>query len=107
MVLDAVLATPHIPWLATEREKVAYCCQQRGLDGEDLPALTVESRGRRTTRYFPHKLPLGLRSTGDEVTLLYLVADPAGGRFGGSWRPIGVYSSGWRAGASYWSSRAC
>ena len=43
MLLDAVLAARQLTWLATEREKVAYCVEQRQLGADDLPALTFES----------------------------------------------------------------
>jgi hypothetical protein len=62
MRLDAVLAARHLTWLTTEREKVAHCVDQRQLGVEDLPAPTFEAGGCRTTRLFPHKLPLGVAS---------------------------------------------
>ena len=81
MRLDAVLAARHLTWLATEREKVAYCVDQRQLGADDLPALTFDSGGCRTTRFFPHKLPLGVASDRKDITLLYVVTDANPGHF--------------------------
>jgi len=81
MVLDAVLMRRSLTWLATERDKVAYCLNDRQLAHEDLPALTFVSGGLRTTRRFPDKLPLGFSSTSDEVSFLYVVTDPSGRAF--------------------------
>ena len=78
MVLDAVLAQPEITWLGTEREKVAYWIDRRGFSLDELPALTFAANERQTTRYFPHKLPLGSASAGDVLTLLYLVTEVSG-----------------------------
>lgn len=76
MVLDAVLMKSEVTWLATEREKVTYCRQDRKLSEEDLPRLIFEGGGSRTVRYFPDKLPLGLSDASDEVAILYLVTEP-------------------------------
>jgi hypothetical protein len=76
MVLDAVLMKSNLTWLATEREKVAYCRQDRKLSEEHLPRLIFEGGGSRTVRYFPDKLPLGLSDASDEVAILYLVTEP-------------------------------
>ena len=81
MLLDAVLLTPSLRWLATERDKVAYCLNDRQLAFEDLPSVTFTSGALRTTRYFPDKLPLAVASATSEVTLVYLVTDPSGHAF--------------------------
>jgi hypothetical protein len=78
MVLDAVLMKSDLTWLATEREKVAYCRQDRKVSEEHLPRLIFEGGGSRTVRYFPDKLPLGLSGASDEVAILYLVTEPTG-----------------------------
>ena len=72
---------PAIDLAGTEREKVAYCLEQRHLGADDLPALTFESGGCRTTRFFPHKLPLGVASGSKEISLLYVVTDASPGDF--------------------------
>jgi hypothetical protein len=71
LLLDAVLSRPDVEWLATEREKVTYCTQQRGLAVGELPALQFEHRGARTTRYFTAKLPVGVSRNSDELVFLY------------------------------------
>jgi hypothetical protein len=71
MILDAVLSRPDVEWLATEREKVAYFTQQRGLTVGELPTLQFEQRGARTTRYFTAKLPVGVSRASDELVFLY------------------------------------
>jgi hypothetical protein len=81
MLLDAVLATSHVRWLASEPEKVAYCVHERGLSADELPALTFEAAGSRTVRYFPDKLPIGLLDANNQVTLLYVATEQTGGAF--------------------------
>jgi hypothetical protein len=80
MVLDAVLSDPQTTWLATEREKVSYFVQRRGLDSTELPALVFMQRGARTVRHFPHKLPIGLLPA-DEIVFAYVVTDSTGRDF--------------------------
>lgn len=78
MVIDAVLMKRELTWLATEREKVTYCRQDRKLSEEELPRLIFEGGGSRTVRFFPEKLPLGVSDGSDELALLYLVTEPTG-----------------------------
>ncbi|MPY86719.1 MAG: hypothetical protein GEU99_02215 [Luteitalea sp.] len=80
MVLDAVLADRQTAWLATEREKVAYFVERRGLKPAELPKLVFRQRGDVTVRYFPRKLPIGLLHA-DQVAFLYLVTDGTGRDF--------------------------
>jgi hypothetical protein len=72
MVLDAVLLHQDITWLATEREKVAYCTDRRQVPLSDLPALTFRSGTSETIRYFPHKLPIGIARGTRDITLLFV-----------------------------------
>ncbi len=44
MTLDFVLAHPENLYFATEREKVAHVCDERGIDHEALPAKAFPSR---------------------------------------------------------------
>jgi hypothetical protein len=81
MILDAVLMKRELTWLATERDKVTYCRQDRNVSEEELPRLIFEGSGSRTVRYFPEKLPLGVSDASDEVALLYLVTEPTGRLF--------------------------
>ena len=68
MLLDAVLASRDLQWLATENEKLAHFTRQFGtqLRRSDLPHLTFGKAPDIATRYFPDKLPIGL-SDGETV----------------------------------------
>ncbi len=52
MLLDAVLDTPTIAWLATERDKIAYFTRLLGtrLLRDELPSLTFGAPGKTTVR---------------------------------------------------------
>jgi len=70
MLLDAVLTTPDVTWLATEREKVEHFATVTSLRPEELPRLLFGAPPRQTIRYFPDKLPIGL--AGDDKTHVFL-----------------------------------
>jgi hypothetical protein len=80
MLLDAVLAHRESLWLGTERDKVAYCVEHRGLDLAHLPSVTFTTAGGRTVRYFPEKMPIGIAADG-RVTFLYVASDPLAQEF--------------------------
>jgi hypothetical protein len=73
MVLDAVLASPDLTWLATEREKVNHFTRKTRLDARELPHLTFGNAPNTTVRYFPDKLPIGLDAGAWTHIFLYLV----------------------------------
>jgi hypothetical protein len=73
MVLDAVLASPDLTWLATEREKVTHFTRKTRLLPRELPHLTFGTPPTTTVRYFPDKLPIGLDAGGWTHIFLYLV----------------------------------
>lgn len=75
MVLDAVLGAPDVSWLATEREKVTHftLLLSSRLDRDDLPHLTFVGRAATTVRFFPDKLPIGVRPDGLSPVFTYLV----------------------------------
>jgi hypothetical protein len=77
MLLDAVLATKNVSWLATEREKVTHftVLLQSRLNPEELPHLVFGNGASTTTRYFPDKLPVGVQKDGRHV-FTYLVNRP-------------------------------
>ena len=79
MLLDAVLASQHLGWLATERDKLAHFTILLGtqLRREDLPRLTFGDDGKTTVRYFPDKLPIGLDPDGRTHVFVYLVTRTA------------------------------
>lgn len=73
MVLDAVLASPDLTWLATEQEKVSHFTRKTRLQARELPHLAFGTPPKTTVRYFPDKLPIGLDTGGWTPTFLYLV----------------------------------
>ena len=75
MLLDAVLDTPTIAWLATERDKIAHFTRLLGtrLLREELPSLTFGGPGKTTVRYFPDKMPIGVDPDGRTLVFAYLV----------------------------------
>jgi hypothetical protein len=63
MVLDYVLSRPELSWYATEEEKVELFVSRFGVARDRLPRTifaAANSATERTTRYFIHKLPIGL-----------------------------------------------
>lgn len=79
MLLDTVLATRDVQWLASERDKLAHFTIRLGtrFRREDLPQLTFGKPGKTTTRYFPDKLPIGLDGDGRTHVFVYLVSRSA------------------------------
>ena len=79
MVLDAVLADRSVVWLGTEHDKVS-CFQRRvgdHLNVAEFPRLVFGNGPTKTVRYFPDKLPIGIRLREDPVVFIYLVTRPA------------------------------
>jgi hypothetical protein len=79
MVLDAVLADRSVVWLGTEHDKVS-CFQRRvgdRLNIAEFPRLVFGNGPTKTVRYFPDKLPIGIRLREDPVVFIYLVTRPA------------------------------
>ena len=68
MVLDAVLSSSGVSWLASERDKLAHFCRllRARLDQEEFPHITFGNGVRRCVRYFPDKLPIGVVDEGRE-----------------------------------------
>lgn len=63
MVLDYVLSRSDASWYATEQEKVELFVTRLGVSRDRLPRTIFAASGsasERTTRYFIHKLPIGL-----------------------------------------------
>jgi hypothetical protein len=78
MVLDAVLADRTFSWLGTEQDKRVYFMKElRGrVEVGEFPHLTFTSGARRTVRYFPDKLPIGIEASCTDHVFLYLVTRP-------------------------------
>jgi hypothetical protein len=75
MLIDAMLASPDIVWLATSDERVAHLATLTRIPLEDLPHVTIDHGDARQVRYFPDRLPLGVHPQG-RVVLVYLSFDP-------------------------------
>src|SRR5690606_10828839 len=79
MVLDAVLDAPGLRWLASEREKIEHFSLTLGrvLRREEFPRLVFGTGERRTVRYFPDRVPIGIDTEGEAYVFLFLVTRPA------------------------------
>lgn len=79
MVLDTVLDTPTLRWLASEREKLEHFSLTLGrvLRREEFPRLVFGAGDRSTVRYFPDRVPIGLDAEGGAYMFLFLVTRPA------------------------------
>lgn len=80
MVLDAVLAMPRLRWLATEREKVEHFVKRHSIALPELPRLTFGTGAAEVTRFFFHKMPIGVGPLG-ELTFMYVLGEPSGRAF--------------------------
>jgi hypothetical protein len=80
IVLDAVLATPRVRWLATEREKVEHFVKRHGVALPELPHVTFGTGAAAVTRYFVDKLPIGVGALG-ELTFMYVLGEASGRAF--------------------------
>jgi len=82
MLFDYVLDHPSLEWIATEQEKVALFTGRFGVPLFELPhRVYFASRragGATTTRYFIHKLPIGVQPDTATVTFVVLVTDLSG-----------------------------
>ncbi len=74
MVVDAIVESPELLWLGTAEEKAAHLTALAAINPADLPHLTIGEGDKRTTRYFPERLPIGVHSDGRGV-LVYVVTD--------------------------------
>jgi hypothetical protein len=73
MLLDAVIGEPKLQWLGSEPEKVDYFKRRTSLRLGELPSLTFGIAPKRTVRYFPDKLPIGVAVDQRTHVFLYLV----------------------------------
>lgn len=78
MILDAVLDAPSLLWLASEREKVEHFSMTLGqvLRREEFPRLVFGEGIRRTVRYFPDRLPIGVAPDGRGYVFAFLITRP-------------------------------
>ena len=83
MLLDYVLEHPDTEWIATEQDKVALFTTRFGVPPSELPHRVYVGRRQRqgrstTTRFFVHKLPIGLQPDTPVLTFVVLVTDTGG-----------------------------
>lgn len=79
MLLDAVLDDGGFTWLGAERDKRWHFERRLGdrLQPTEFPTLTFGSKPRQTVRYFPDKMPIGMRPAEEPVVFVYLVTKPS------------------------------
>jgi hypothetical protein len=75
MLLDVVLGDRKHCWIGTETDKLEYFRQlevfgQKPFRDDDFPRAVFGTADRRTTRYFPDKLPIG-------ILFVFLVRQPS------------------------------
>ncbi len=76
MILDGVMADRNCWWMGTERDKRSYFAttRQAGRSAPEYPQIAFGSGPQKTIRYFPDKLPIGVRKRDlDHHVFLYLV----------------------------------
>jgi hypothetical protein len=78
MVLDAVLADRSFTWLGTEQDKRTHFLThlQARVTEDNFPRITFGSGEVLTRRYFPDKLPIGIRPNSDDHVFIYLTTKP-------------------------------
>jgi hypothetical protein len=74
MVLDAIVEDPDMVWLGTAEDKAAHLTALTSIAPEKLPHVTAGNGERRTVRYFPDRLPIGIHLAGRGV-IVYVVLD--------------------------------
>jgi hypothetical protein len=74
MVLDAIVTSPDVVWLGTAAEKAAHLTALAAINPTELPHVTIGEADRRTIRWFPERLPIGIDLEGRAV-LVYVVID--------------------------------
>ena len=79
MILDGVLGDRHCWWMGTENDKRTFFAttRQMGIASPDYPQIAFGSGPQKTVRYFPDKLPIGIRKRDlSQHVFLYLVTKP-------------------------------
>jgi hypothetical protein len=79
MILDAVLADKNCWWMGPACDKRSYFAttMKTGLSAAQYPQIAFGSGTRKTIRYFPDKLPIGVDKRNlDHHVFLYLVTRP-------------------------------
>lgn len=74
MVLDAIVEDPEMVWLGTTEDKTAHLTALTSIAPEGLPHVTSGIGDRRTVRYFPDRLPIGVHLAGRGVVVYVVLA---------------------------------
>jgi hypothetical protein len=79
MLLDAVLDDREFVWLGPSMDKRRHFIRHLGdrLEQRDYPHLTFGEGAEKAIRYFPDKLPIGMRPHADSHVFTYLVTRPS------------------------------
>ena len=77
MILDGVLADREVIWLGAEWDKFSFFRRRVTLDIKAFPRLIFGKGSTVTVRYFPDKLPIGIRLHQDSIVFVYLVTQPS------------------------------
>lgn len=75
IMLDAIVEDPEMIWLGTSGDKTTHLTALTRIAPEELPHVTSGIGERRTVRYFPDRLPIGIHLAGRGV-LVYVALDP-------------------------------
>jgi hypothetical protein len=77
MLLDLVLSEPDVEWFATEQDKVALFIERYRVPLTDLPrSAAIEGEPPLDgTRYFGHKLPIGVAGDPSRPLFVYLATE--------------------------------
>jgi hypothetical protein len=76
MLLDGLVESLEMVWLPTADDQAAHLLTLTSIEREDLPHATVGEGDKRTVKYFPERLPIGIDPEGRGV-LVYLVTEPS------------------------------
>ena len=74
MLLDAVLASPELIWLATEEEKRVQLAALTAIAADQQPHANVGGDALHVVRLFPERVPIGVDLSGRWV-FIYLVSE--------------------------------
>ncbi len=81
MLLDAVLADRELMWLGPSADKLSFFVSEGNEAGrlrqEEYPHICFGEGPTKVARYFPDKLPIGVKPYGSPHVFLYLVTKPS------------------------------
>lgn len=72
MIVDAIVESPELVWLATTDDKLTHLTTLTRIQEAQLPHVTRVRGGNRVVQYFPERLPIGIHPAGRGV-LIYVI----------------------------------